>query len=105
MSPPTPTILLFIALGVLAVAPATPGTADSRKHDLVRAAVERGEIRPLSEIQREVRDKLPGEIVGVEAEHKGGRWQYEFRIVDSRGRLLEVRVDAQTGAIGPVREK
>jgi uncharacterized membrane protein YkoI len=32
-----------------------------------------------------VRGKLPGEVAGVEIERKDGRWQYEFRVVDSQG--------------------
>ena len=98
-------ILLSLALGLFVVSATTPGRADPRKQDLVRKAVESGEIRPLVEIQRTVRDKLPGDIVGVEAERKNGRWQYEFRVVDRQGRLFDVHVDAQTGEIGTVKEK
>jgi uncharacterized membrane protein YkoI len=105
MTPPLSPLLVFLALGLFVVSATAPGRADSRKHDLVRRAVESGEIRPLSDIQRDVRDKLPGEIVGVEAERKNGRWQYEFRVVDGRGRLFDVYVDAQTGEIGTVKEK
>ena len=105
MSLRIPSILLSLALGLAALSSPTTGCADSRDHDLVRRAVERGEIRPLSEILKEVRDKLPGEITGVEAERKNGRWRYEFRVVDRKGRLFEVYVDAQTGEIGAVKEK
>src|SRR5262245_14559425 len=105
MTARVPSLLASFALGLSVMSAATPGTADPRDQDLVRKAVERGEIRPLAEIQREVRDKLPGEIVGVEAERKNGRWRYEFRVVDRDGRLFDVHVDAQTGAIGTVKEK
>jgi uncharacterized membrane protein YkoI len=94
--------LLVAAVLVSAPAVARDGSHD---HDLVRRAVERGEIRPLTEIQDVVRDKLPGRIVRTEVERIHGRWMYEFRVVDSQGRLLDVHVDAQTGEIARIREK
>ncbi len=74
-------------------------------HNDVRRAVEAGEIRPLADILRAVREKLPGEIAGVEVEHKNGVWLYEFRVIDSQGRLFEAHVDARTGEIARIREK
>jgi uncharacterized membrane protein YkoI len=43
--------------------------------------------------------QIPGEVVGVEFEREHGRWVYEFKIIDSGGRLLEVYVDAKTGTV------
>jgi uncharacterized membrane protein YkoI len=40
----------------------------------------------------------------VELEREHGRWVYEFKIVDAGGRLLEVYVDARTGALLPAGE-
>lgn len=74
-------------------------------HDAVRQAVERGDIRPLAEILAAVRGQLPGDVVGVEIEQKNGRWLYEFRVVDRRGRLFEVYVDARTARIERIKEK
>jgi uncharacterized membrane protein YkoI len=85
--------------------PATARDDDASRRDEVRRAVERGAIRPLSEILAAVRDKLPGEIAGVEIEEKNGRWLYEFRVVGSKGQLFEVYVDARTAAIERVKEK
>lgn len=95
--------LLSLAL-VLAAAPAL-AAAESRDHDRVREAVTRGEVRPLADILGAVRGKLPGEIAGVEIERKGGRWMYEFRVVDRNGRLFEVYVDGQTAEIERIKEK
>jgi uncharacterized membrane protein YkoI len=82
------------------------GRADSRRdHDVARQAVERGEIKPLVEILQGVRDQLPGEITKVEIEREGARLLYELQIVDPRGRLFEVHVDAATGKIDRSREK
>jgi uncharacterized membrane protein YkoI len=81
--------------------------ADSkgREQDMVRQAVERGEIKPLADILATVRNKLPGEVVKVEIEQKRDRWFYELRVLDARGRLFEVYIDAQTGVIDRVKEK
>jgi uncharacterized membrane protein YkoI len=79
--------------------------AENRKHDEVRHAVERGEIRPLAEILAAIGDKLPGEVAGVEIEREEGRWVYEFRVIDSKGRLFEVYVDARSGTIERTEEK
>ncbi len=71
----------------------------------MRGAVERGEIKPLVEILAVVQAKLPGEIVGIEIENAQGAWTYEFRIADSKGRLLEVEVDAATAEVIGIEEK
>jgi uncharacterized membrane protein YkoI len=89
----------------LAVFAAQARADDDHDHDVARQAVERGEIKSLAEILQAVRDKLPGEIAGVKIEREGGRLTYEFRVVDARGRLLKVHVDAATGEIGRIREK
>jgi len=94
--------LLMIGVGTT-LAPAH--ARDHRDHDAVRRAVERGEIRALADILATVRDRLPGQVVGVEVEHKNGRWLYEFRVVDHNGRLFEVYVDARTAAIERIKEK
>ncbi len=94
---------VFVLAAVLsAVAPAA-ARADER--DEVRQAVERGEIRSLADILDAVRNKLPGDVAGVEVEHKDGRWLYEFRLVDDKGRLFEVYVDAKTAIIERTKEK
>ena len=87
-----------------------PRMADARdedqlRRDEVRRAVESGEIHSLAEILNTLRGKLPGEVAGVEIEHEGGRWRYEFRVVDSQGRLFEVYVDPRSGEIERIKEK
>jgi uncharacterized membrane protein YkoI len=104
MSPRLKSTIWAIAIAA-ALLPAAPILADEADHDAVRQAVERGEIRPLSEIRDIVRGKLTGEIAGVEIERKNGRWLYEFRVVDSQGRLFEVYVDARSGGIERIKEK
>jgi uncharacterized membrane protein YkoI len=90
-------------LAVLVSAPSA--AADSPKQDQVRQAVERGEIRSLADTLGAIREKLPGEVVGVEIEREDGRWNYEFRVVDAKGHIFEVYVDARTSEISRVKEK
>ncbi len=84
---------------------AAPPLLHADERDQVREAVERGEIRSLADILVTIRGKLPGDVVGVEVEHKNGRWLYEFRVVDTNGRLFEVYVDARTATIERTKEK
>ncbi len=95
--------LFALALGVLA----SCGGAGAAAHDQgeARRAVEAGEIRPLADILNTVRDKLPGQVVGVKLEQEQGAWVYEFRVVDAKGRLFEVYVDARSGIIERTKEK
>ena len=78
------------------------GERHERNHhrpDQLREAVERGDIKPLSDVLRIVQPKLPGEIVGAEAEYKTGRWIYEFRVLNLQSHLFEAHVDAATATI------
>ena len=68
-------------------------------------ALERGEIKPLEEILALVRDQLKGRIVGVEIEREKGRWMYEFRLVDDRGRVSEAYVDGLSGKVDKIERK
>lgn len=101
--------LTMVAL-VVALIAAAPQLADARdqdelRRDEVRRAVETGQIRSLADILKAVREKLPGEVAGVEIDRKDGRWRYEFRVVDGQGRLFEVYIDARSGEIERIKEK
>lgn len=82
-----------------------PAFADSHQQDAVRKAVESGAIRPLAEILNDVRGQLPGDVIGVEIEHKSGLWLYEFDVLDGSGRLFKVDVDARNGTIERIKQK
>jgi uncharacterized membrane protein YkoI len=98
-------MLLTAAALAVAPQPAAARDDDEGRRDEVRRAVEAGEIRSLADILATVRSQLPGEVAGVEIERKGGRWLYEFRVVDDKGRLFEVYIDAGSGKIERVEEK
>ena len=100
-------LALLLAGAALAAAPrmADARDQDELRRDEVRRAVETGEIRSLADILKAVRGKLPGEVAGVEIERKDGRWRYEFRVVDGKGRLFDVYIDARSGEIERIKEK
>jgi len=95
----------LVAAALLSAAPAMARDHDEHRRDEVRRAVQAGEIKSLAEILAAVRGKLPGEVASVDVEHEDGRWRYEFRVVDDKGRLYEVYVDARSGKIEQVKEK
>ncbi len=101
------TLLLSLAL-LLAPAGIVLGDDDEEEdehdHDRARHAVERGRARPLAEILARVRDRLQGEVVGVEIERKNGRYVYEFKVITAAGRLREVYVDAMTAEVLETKE-
>jgi uncharacterized membrane protein YkoI len=70
-------------------------------HDAARRALQNGEIRPLLEILDTLRPELGGEV--IEVNFKGKRRArphvYEFKVLNSDGRLSEVTVDAATAKI------
>ncbi|RQH15117.1 MULTISPECIES: PepSY domain-containing protein [unclassified Bradyrhizobium] len=90
---------------LLASVPAAASDRDKGAPDAVRRAVEAGEIKSLADILASVRGKLPGEVAGVEIERERGRWIYEFRLIDDKGRLYEAYVDARSGEIERIKEK
>ncbi|WP_407157589.1 PepSY domain-containing protein [Bradyrhizobium sp. STM 3557] len=98
-----PWICALIAALALVTAGAAPSFA--RDHDDARRAVEAGEIRPLVEILNAARGRLPGDIVGVKLERESGRWMYELRVVDGKGRLFEIHVNAGNGDVERTEEK
>lgn len=95
----------LLAAALLSTMPAAVADDDKHERDAVHRAVEAGEIKSLADILAAVRGKLPGEVAGVEIEREHGRWLYEFRVVDGKGRLYEVYVDARSGKIEKIKEK
>jgi uncharacterized membrane protein YkoI len=71
-----------------------------RDHEQARAAVAAGTRLSLSTLLRQVEADHPGRVLEVELEFDEGRQRevYEIEILDSRGRVIEVFVDALDGA-------
>ena len=98
------TVLLSALIPIVA-APSLARGDDPENRDEVRRAVEAGEVLPLAKILERVRGKVSGDIAGIEINREDGRWQYEFRVIERSGRVLEVHVDARTGNIERIEEK
>jgi uncharacterized membrane protein YkoI len=101
---------MLVAAALVAAVPAAARDRDDHRRDEhrrdeVRRAVEAGEIKSLAEILATVRGQLPGEIAGVDIEREGDRWLYEFRVIDSKGRLFDAYIDARSGEIERIKEK
>ncbi|MBB4347033.1 MULTISPECIES: PepSY domain-containing protein [Rhizobiaceae] len=92
--------LTALALLSALVFTAPPSKGDDN-HDLdrLRDAVNRGEVMPLSALQEEVRRAFPGEIIRVKLDEDDGRFIYEFKVLRSNGRLVEIEMDARDGRV------
>lgn len=92
-----PATLLLAAVLLAAV----PAGADG-KMDRLQAAVARGEVRPLSDLLQALAGPFPGKVVEVEIDEEEdvpGRFVYEFKVLQESGRLLEIEIEAASGAV------
>ena len=86
--------LFTLALAILLASPAGAGQDDARR------AVRSGEARPLSEILSGLSGRYPGRVLDADiAERGGGEWTYGIRLLDPRGRVVELDVDARSGRV------
>jgi uncharacterized membrane protein YkoI len=67
-------------------------------NDLARAALQRGEILPITRILPLVAQYLPGDVVEVKLDSRRGRLNYEIKVLTSSGRVRNLVLDARTGA-------
>ncbi|WP_020179700.1 PepSY domain-containing protein [Methylopila sp. M107] len=83
---------------VLLIAALCAGHAATRaaEQDEARAALQRGEIRPLEQVLDAARREVPGDVVKVELERDDGRWTYEIKILTPAGERREVELDAKS---------
>jgi len=73
--------------------------AERRDHERARAALEAGQIRPLSELLSHVERQFAGRIIEAELEAVAGGWRYEIKVLPVDGKLLTVVMDAITGSV------
>jgi len=94
-------LALLLTLAALSLAPAVRADDDRGRsdHDDARRAYERGEAQPLSQILKRVQTVVPGEVLEVEMDREDGRLVYEIEVLQRSGRVLEVTVDARSGAV------
>ncbi|MBI1218266.1 MAG: peptidase [Rhodobacteraceae bacterium] len=91
--------LLVLTIICLALMAPRLVRADSDDQDRAREAVEHHEILPLAGILAAVKRSYGSNVVDIEYEDSDGRKIYEFEIVDDKGQVIEVQVDAATGKV------
>jgi uncharacterized membrane protein YkoI len=90
---------------MVAISPPLVHAADRELYDLSQS-IQRGEIRPLSEVLSAIHDKLPGVVTKAEIERKHGRWLYELDVIDrNTGREFEVEVDGRSAEIKRIKKE
>ena len=95
------TRLAFVVLPlVLALATTSAHAGDKKKkdHEAARLALARHEVLPLTKILAIAEQRAPGEVLKVELEEDDGRMKYDLKILAKNGRVLELELDAKTGA-------
>lgn len=99
--------ILILAAALLTASPAfaDQGRGRSGDHDDARRAVELRQALPLTRILEIAQGAVPGEIIEVELDHKHDRLIYEVDILTQTGRLRQVEIDAQTGAVLEVEDE
>lgn len=100
---------LLYLLPVILLAPAQASVPERRDHERARAALEAGQIRPLSDLLAEVERRFRGRVIEADLERDDTQWLYELKILPPNGRIFIVELDAATGALvrsrGPVQER
>lgn len=91
--------LAAVWFAVSSLLPAQAGERRDHDHDRARAALQAGEVMPLQKVLETLQRSHPGEVLEVELEHENGRWVYEFKLLQSGGRLVRLDVDARTAAV------
>lgn len=104
-------LLPFLPLLTLILpAQASPSQAQERRdHERARAALEAGQIRPLSDLLSEVERRFRGRVIEADLERDDTQWLYELKILPPNGRIFIIELDAATGALvrsrGTVQER
>jgi uncharacterized membrane protein YkoI len=83
-------------LGMLLITLSTHAETD---FDTARKLRESGDILPLETILQKLEKKYPGKVLEVELETKHGKAIYEIELLDTGGKVWELRVNARSGEI------
>ena len=77
---------------------------DDRDSSKIRNAVKRGEAESLGKILPNVRRKYPGKVINIRLTGRGSKLTYRIRLISRDNKLIEIRVDAQSGKIIGINE-
>jgi uncharacterized membrane protein YkoI len=94
-------IYLAAAMALLVVFAAThpPAAVADEGPVAARKLSDAGIILPLEKIVAAAKAVKPGEILETELERKHERYVYEVEILDARGQVWEVKLDAKSGKL------
>lgn len=104
-------LLPLLALSILPLgSQASPTMAQERRdHERARAALEAGQIRPLSDLLAEVERRFRGRVIEADLERDDAQWLYELKILPPNDRIFIIELDAATGTLvrsrGTVQER
>lgn len=91
-------VITITLVSVLSLFFGTTSVADQNA-DTARQLQQRGDILPLEQIIDLAVTVKQGQILETDLEHDDGRYVYELEILDSRGQVWEIELDAQTGEL------
>ena len=91
-------IAVTLALAANSGTWARPRDRDHGDNDRARAALQRGEILPITRILPMVAQHLPGDVVEVRLDTRRGRLDYEIKVLTPSGQVRRLLLDARTGA-------
>ena len=87
-------LMLVLSCAALASAPVS-----AKDHDTARDAVSSGQAQPLDAILPKVRARYPGRLLDAKLTRSGGKYRYVIKILDKKGKVRRVTVDARSGRI------
>ena len=93
------TIVLFVILITLGLKTNIPFATAEEGQVTVRKLQESGQILSLEKIAKLANAVKPGEILETELENKKGRYIYEVELLDTQGKVWELKLDAKTGKL------
>ena len=93
-----------LALVVMVGSGAVVLAADDKAALAARLA-KNGDILPLEQILQHAQAVQPGKVIETEFEHNRGRYVYEVEVLDDKGVVWKLKLDAKTGALIRVKQE
>jgi len=86
----------LVLTGLLSVTGLTAADSD---YDTARQLREAGDILPLETILQKLQLSHPGKVLEVELDKEHGQLIYEIELLDSKGKVWELKVNPHTGEL------
>jgi len=92
-------LVIFLTLTGLSGLPSESTVMAEATQEQIQAATDSGQIIPLSDILRAVRNEVPGKVLDVQVDNDKSPWQYRIKVRGNKGDVTLVTVNAETGEI------